>query len=305
MGGDFAPDVTLSGAIYALQFLNQDEELVLFGEEKIILDRLNKEGINSTPLKIVHCPEVIGMGENPAKAYKLKPGSSIVTGFNYLKSNQIDAFTSAGNSGAMMVGATQSVKQIQGVIRPAIASAWPKLTGGWTVLLDVGINPDCRPDILYQYAIIGKIFAQTIYKINNPRIGLLNLGSEEGKGNLLTKSTYEAMKDSSDFNFIGNVEGNELCEDNADVIVCDGFVGNVMLKQAESFYTIVKSRNLVDEFIERFNFENYGGTPILGINSNVVIGHGISNVKAITNMILQTREVIKAKLSDKIKEAFN
>jgi glycerol-3-phosphate acyltransferase PlsX len=170
--------------------------------------------------------------------------------------------------------------------------------------LDVGINVDCKPDVLYQYAILGSLYAQNVYNIDNPRVGLLNIGSEEEKGNLLSKTTFQAMKGTTEFNFIGNVEGNDFFTENVDVIVCDGFVGNVLLKQAEAFYRLIRKRHIVDDFFEKFNFENYGGTPVLGVNAPVIIGHGISNEKAIKNMIIHAREVVHANLPDKIKHAF-
>ena len=173
-----------------------------------------------------------------------------------------------------------------------------------TIVLDVGINPDSKPDVLYQYAILGSLYAEYIYNIQSPKVGLLNIGKEEEKGNLLTKTTYQAMKDTADFNFIGNVEGNDIFDEKVDVIVCDGFVGNVILKQVEAFYDLIKKRETYDEFFEKYNYVDYGGSPILGINAPVVIGHGISNDVAIKNMILNTINVIKANLVDKFKEAF-
>jgi len=245
------------------------------------------------------------MGDHPAKSFAQKPNSSIVIGYRMLKAGEIDGFASAGNTGAMLVGIGFTVKGIPGIIRPAIATIVPTLSGGANILLDVGINPDSRPDVLYQHGILGSLYAEHVLNIDNPRVGLLNIGAEESKGNLVVKSTYELMKGSTDFNFIGNVEGNDFFNDKkVDVIVCDGFVGNVVLKAVEAFYAMIKQRKVEDPFFDRFNFEIYGGTPILGINANVVIGHGISNNVAIMNMILQTREVIEANLIEKIKAFF-
>jgi phosphate acyltransferase len=307
MGGDFAPEATVLGAIMALNELQSSSiEIVLIGKHQAISEVLTRENVNPSLFTIVDATEVIEMGDHPAKTYSKKPDSSIVKGFQMLKEGKIDGFASAGNTGAMLVGAMYSVKSIPGVIRPCIASPLPKDNGKFGLLLDVGLNPDCRPDVLYQYAIIGSIYAEHVYNIPNPRIGLLNIGSEEEKGSLLTKSTHELMKDTHDFNFVGNIEGNELFSDEkADVVVCDGFTGNVVLKNAEGFYSLLRKRNIRDPFIEEnFNFEKYGGTPVLGINSTVVIGHGISNDKAIKNMILHTIEVVKANISEKIQEAF-
>jgi len=305
MGGDFAPEAVLGGVIKALPHLEKTTKLFLFGDSNVIEKYFKNKSIDINTFEVVHCTETIEMAENPAKSFKQKRDSSIVTGFTYLKNYHIDSFASAGNTGAMMIGAMQVIKSIPGIIRPAIATSFPQLNGKANLILDVGINPDCRPDILYQYGIIGSIFSELIYKIKNPRVALLNLGAEEGKGNLLTKATYDLMKDSNDFNFIGNIEGNDLYDDKADVVICEGFVGNIILKKAESFYKIIKSRNINDEFLKKFNFEIYGGTPVLGINSTVIIAHGISNETAIKNMILQTQEVLKVKLTEKIKEAFN
>jgi phosphate acyltransferase len=306
MGGDFAPDAIVRGAIEAQKQLSPEENIVLFGDEKSITRILDEEKVDKSLFEIVHCSEVIGMGEHPAKTFAKKPDSSITVGFTWLAQKKIDGFASAGNTGAMLVGTMYTIKSVPGIIRPAIASYIPVSEEKFNLLLDVGINPDCRPDVLYQYGILGNIYAKLIFGVEKPRVGLLNIGEEEEKGNLVTKSTHELMKDSPDFNFVGNIEGNEVFSDKkADVIVCDGFVGNVVLKEAEAFYHMVKKRNISDPFFEMFNFENYGGTPILGVNAPVIIGHGISNTRAIMNMILQTRTVISTNLCGKIKEAFS
>lgn len=220
-----------------------------------------------------------------------------------LHKKEIDGFASAGNTGAMLVGCMYTIKAIEGIIRPCITGPLPRENGENGIILDVGINSDCRPDVLFQYAILGKIYAEAVHKFKNPKVALLNIGAEEEKGNLITKAAFELMKNTSEFNFIGNIEGNELFTDKADVVVCDGFSGNIVLKQAEAFYTIAKSRNFNDDFFNKFNFESYGGMPILGINSTVMIGHGISGPTAVKNMILHTKEVVDANLCKKIKEA--
>ncbi len=305
MGGDFAPKTTVAGAIMARKELPDDTGIVLIGDREKIVELTGEEGFDPSSFEIVHTTEVIEMGENPAKAFSNKPDSSIVKGFGLLKAGHIDAFASAGNTGAMMAGSMFVIKSIPGIIRPTISAEIPSLTGTSTLLLDVGINPDCRPDVLYQYGIIGSLYSKYIFKIDNPRVGLLNIGSEEEKGNLLTKSTHDLMKGTKDFSFTGNVEGNDLfSNEKADVIVCDGFVGNVILKEAEAFYNLLKSRKVEDEFFERFNFVNYGGTPILGINKPVIIGHGVSNAIAIKNMIINTKVFTDAKLTEKFKEVF-
>jgi len=306
MGGDFAPEATVIGAIEAQKALGNQDELFLFGKEEIISSILKARGEKVEDYQIVDCPDTIEMGENPAKAFANKPASSVVVGYSYLKRKLIDGFASAGSTGAMLVGAMQIIKSIPGIIRPSIASALPKLNGGLTVVLDVGINPDCRPDVLYQYGVLGSIYSREYYKIKDPKVALLNIGSEEGKGNLLTKSAYDLMKDSKDFNFSGNIEAFDIFSNQTiDVIVCDGFVGNVILKQAEAFYEVAKARNINDEFINKLDFEQYGAIPLLGINSVVMIGHGISKATAIKNMIIQTKNFINCNIIEKIKEAFN
>lgn len=306
MGGDYAPDAVIAGAVLAQKHLSNSERITLFGDENAILRLLKNENANVSDFDIVHCSEVIAMGDNPAKTFSKKIDSSIHKGFKHLAEKKIDGFASAGNTGAMLVGTMYTIRSVPGVIRPAIASYIPVSEKKFNLILDVGINPDCRPDVLFRYAILGSLYSKHVFGIDKPRIGLLNIGAEDEKGNLVTKSTFELMKDTSDFHFAGNVEGNDLFSDSkADVFVCDGFVGNVVLKEAEAFYQLIKKRNITDHFFEQFNFENYGGTPILGVNSPVVIGHGISNAKAIMNMILQTRTVISSNLCEKIKEAFN
>ena len=304
MGGDFAPSATVKGALLALQELPAGSQIVLFGDESQIKTELQREHAAADAFDIVHAPDIIGMGEHPTKAFVKKPQSSISVGFHLLKNGLIEGFASAGNSGAMLVGAFYTVKSITGVIRPSITSVLPKENGGVGLILDVGINADCKPDVLNQFAILGSLYAEHVHGITNPKVALLNIGEEEGKGNLLCQAAYSLMKDSEEFNFIGNVEGRNLFNDSADVIVCDGFTGNIVLKQAEAFYALTKKRGLQDEYFDRFNYENYGGTPILGVNGAVMIGHGISNDKAIKNMLLHTAEVIEAKLSEKIKKAF-
>jgi glycerol-3-phosphate acyltransferase PlsX len=244
------------------------------------------------------------MGEHPAKAFKSKPESSIGLGFRYLKTGELDSFASAGNSGAMMVGSMFTIQAIPGVIRPSVTSAIPCPDGSMNILLDVGINADCKPDVLYQFGILGSIYAKEVFSIENPKVGLLSMGEEEEKGTIQIQAAHQLMKDSRDFNFFGNVEGRDLFSGEVDVIVTDGFTGNVMLKEAEAFYSMIKKRGINDEFFNRLNYEIYGGTPVLGVNGNVIIGHGISSARAIKNMIVHSLDVSKAQLVGKIKNAF-
>jgi glycerol-3-phosphate acyltransferase PlsX len=304
MGGDFAPEATVLGAILASEHLKSDVKLVLIGDESSIRNLLSKNTHREDRFEVIHAGETIQNGENPAKAFARKTGSSINLGYKLLMENKIDGFASAGSTGAMMVGAMYTIKSIPGIIRPVITAAVPQLDGSYSILLDVGINPDCKPDVLFQYGLIGSIYANRVYELDNPRIGLINIGSEEEKGNLVVKSAHELMKGTNRFNFVGNIEGNEIFDGKADVLVCDGFVGNIILKQAEAFYKIIRKKGLTDNYFDRFNYENIGGTPLLGVNGNIMIGHGISNDVAIKNMILHTQSVIEANLAQKIKEAF-
>lgn len=304
MGGDFAPGATIDGSILALPQLADNVDIVLIGDEELIKNKLQEHNLQDS-FEIVHAPDNIEMGEHPTKALVKKPNSSIAVGFHLLKKGKIDGFASAGNTGAMFVGGYMSVKPIPGILRPCISSVLPKLDGGVNVILDVGANADCKADVLYQFGILGSLFAEHVCGITTPRVGLLNIGEEETKGNMLTIAAHELMSDSRDFNFCGNIESRHLFDDNCDVIVCDGFSGNVILKQAESIYNLIEKRNIQDEYFSRFNYETYGGTPILGLNKTVVIGHGISNKIAIKNMIVLTADVVEADLTTKILNNFN
>jgi glycerol-3-phosphate acyltransferase PlsX len=303
LGGDFAPNATIHGAIMAQKQLPETDRIVLIGDQDVILSFLHEEKVDPDKFEIVDAPDLIEMDEQPTKALINKPNSSISVGFRMLKHKEIQAFASAGSSGAMMVGAIYSVNTIQGIIRPSTPAYIPKENGGSTVLIDVGTNPDAKPDVMYQFGILGSLFAEHVFHVKQPRVGLLNIGTEEKKGSLTTQSAFQLMKDSKDFHFVGNVEGRELFRDNVDVIVCDGFVGNIVLKQVEAMYRVLVKRGMKDAYLDRFNYENYGGTPILGVNSTVLVGHGISNAVAIRRMIIMAREVHEAKLAQKIKHA--
>lgn len=303
MGGDYAPGAILEGAFDALGHLAPGEEIVLIGDEKVLRNQAKRENIDLYEFKLVPSTEVIEMGEHPARAFSQKRNSSIAVGYRLLKESEIDGFASAGNTGAMLVGASYTVNVIPGVFRPALVLAVPTSDGGKSVLLDVGLNPDCKPDVLLQYAKLGSLYAKYVLGINKPSVGLLNIGEEETKGSVAVRGAHELLKDNPAVDFVGNVEANVLFTGSmTDVVVCDGFVGNIIIKQGEAFYSIYKERNLKDEFFERLNFENFGGTPVVGINANVVIGHGISRRRAVVNMILQTRDVINADLAKKITE---
>ena len=305
MGGDFSPEKTIHGAVLAHNELPTDISIVLFGRETEILAELKQHNCSQHQFEIVDCAEVIEMGEHPTKAFKTKLVSSITKGFKALAKDEIDGFASAGNTGAMFVGGFYSVKAIEGVLRPVISTLIPREDGGVSVLLDVGANADCKPDVLYQFGILGSLFSEHVCGIKKPKVSLLNLGKEKTKGNMLTQSTYRMMENNRDYYFVGNIEGRDIFDSNIDVIVCDGFTGNIVLKEAEAFYKLIKKRGLEDDYFNRFNYENYGGTPILGLNKTVIIGHGISNEVAIKNMITLTKDVIEADLVSKIKNNLN
>ena len=303
MGGDFAPEAAVLGAILAYKEIS-DSKLVLIGDKDVAVKILQDNNFDPANFEFVHTTEVIGMGEHPTKAIVQKPNSSITVGYNLLKEGKIQAFSSAGNTGAMLVGAMFSVKTIPGVSRPAITTIVPKLKGGLGVLLDVGANADCKPDNLLQFGILGSLFCEFIYGVKNPRVGLINIGEEEEKGNMLSLAAHPLLKEEKQINFVGNVEGRDLFTDTADVFVCDGFTGNVILKLAESFYVISLKKGFNDEFFNKFNYEQYGGSPILGINAPVVVGHGISNPEAIKNMVLLSKNMIESNLVNKMQQAF-
>jgi fatty acid/phospholipid synthesis protein PlsX len=301
MGGDFAPEAVVLGAIEAQKQFS-DVRLVLIGDKARIEEILVREGADIASFDIVHTDQVIEMGEHPVKAFSSKPQSSIAIGFKLLMENEIQGFASAGSTGGMMVGAMYTIKQIPGLLRPAIASPIPVSLDKKAILLDVGLNPDCKPEVLVQYAMLGSVYAKYVLGIDNPRVGLLNIGEEEEKGSILTQATHGLLKEANGLNFIGNIEGHDVFHGKADVIVTDGFTGNVLLKTAESFYDLLRKQGIKNDFFEGFNFENIGGTPVLGVNGVVIIGHGISNAKAIKNMIKQAIDCANGGIVEHIRE---
>lgn len=305
MGGDFAPEAVIKGALLAVQQLNEDDEILLIGKEDVIKPLLEEYGYTGAGIKVYHASQVIEMGEHPTKALTQKPDASIAVGYGLLKARQVDAFCSAGNTGAMLVGAMFSVKAIEGILRPSIASLVPKLSGGFGMILDVGANAECKPEVLEQFGEIGAIYAKYVLEIENPKVGLMNLGEEEGKGTLTTQAAYQRLKANSSINFIGNIEGRDLFNDRADVIVCDGYTGNIILKMAESFYDILCDKGITDPFFDNFNYEAIGGSPILGINGNAVIGHGVSSPLAICSMVLQAQKMVASKISERFRKNYS
>jgi glycerol-3-phosphate acyltransferase PlsX len=304
MGGDFAPDQSCLGIqrfLEADQF--PDAQIVAYGT-CAHLESLQKT-YSPNRLEIIPTTDHVEMDEHPTKVYKEKPGSAFALGFSDLSQSKIDSFISAGNTGAMLVGATMIVKPINGVSRPTIPTIVPCVNGKTGLLLDVGINADCKPENLEQFAILGSNYAEHVQKVANPRVALLNIGEEEGKGNLLAKAAYELLKMNPHINFVGNIEGRDLFLHKADVIVCDGYTGNIVLKLAESIYHVFGEMcGIEDEYIRRFNHSQYGGTPVLGINKSVIVAHGISNAIAFEQMLGLAYEIAKSDLPSTLQGKF-
>lgn len=303
MGSDHGPVVPIRAAVMAAKELPADARLVLIGDAAAITAGIAAEGGDPAAFDIVPSQDDITFQDNPTRALQAKPKSSISIGFHLLKEGRIDAFASTGNTGAMLVGSVFSVKPIPGVIRPCIPSVVPKENGSYGILVDVGANADCKADVLAQFGLLGSMLAKHVYHIAEPKVGLLNIGEEEKKGDLLRQAAFELMREQQQYRFIGNVEGRDLFNDKADVYVTDGFTGNVVLKAVEAFHDLLEQRGVHEPFFDRFNYENYGGLPVLGVNGNVIIGHGISNAATVKNMILFTREVVESRLNDRIREA--
>ena len=326
MGGDFAPEVAIEGAIMALNKIDKDSRIVLFGDEKRILDLLKKHNCSADKFDIVATTEVIEMGDHPAKSFIAKKDSSMAVGFRQLAEGKIDGFASAGSTGAMMVGCMQVVKPIKGVIRPVISTFIPIIMNRRGLLLDVGLNVDAKPEVLTQYGLLGSIYAEAVLGIEKPRIALLNIGEEEGKGNAQAKATYELLKEQKGINFVGNVESSYIFTGKyCDVVISDGFVGNVILKMAEAMYRINTRLNPFKpwllkllrpvlepmcpklyyhmNFWNALNYESVGGTIVIGVNAPVMIGHGGSSAKAICSMICTMERNIESRVCDKLREA--
>lgn len=304
MGGDFSPLEAVKGVQLYLSQSSAPAVLWLVGDQQKLRPLLAEHAIPERAVRVVDAPQVIEMNEHPTRALKEKQQSSIAIGFHLLATGKMDAFISAGNTGAMLVGAHYMLKPIEGIQRPTISTVLPKENGGTGVLLDVGLNADCKPENLNQFAVLGSLYAQHILDIPQPRVGLLNIGEEEGKGNILTQAAYPLLKENGQIRFIGNIEGRDLLMDKADVMVCEGYTGNVILKLAESLYDISSRHRIESEFFDRFDFEYYGGTPLLGVTKPVIIGHGISRGKSFLNMVKLAQKMLETDLLGKMKESF-
>ncbi len=292
-GGDYAPTAVLEGLEKALPLLQNQTQVHLFGLEE------DFQNLPSGNWQSHRCSEVIGMHEHPVKALQLKGDSTLLRAFKALKMGAIDVLASAGHSGAMMVASMQVLGPIPGISRPAVVSVFPKLNGGKMVVLDVGINVDAKPEQFLEFAKLGKAYAQSVLNIAEPRLALLNTGEESSKGNLLYQKAHSLLRE-GESNFGGNLEARYLYDNDFDVILCDGFTGNMVLKQTEAFYNLATKRGISDPFIDRLNYEEYGGSPILGINGNVILAHGASGPEAIKSMILSAESFALANFVQQI-----
>lgn len=321
MGGDYAPQNAIVGAVQALN-INNDFELYLVGQKNEIISLLKKNNLSFDEKFIVNADQVIEMGESPTTAIKSKPDSSIVVGAKLVKEKKADAFVSAGNTGAMMSASTLIIGRIPGVGRPTIGAEIPNIYGT-CYLYDVGAGKDAKPIHLLEYAIMGTIYAREMGGVSNPSVGVLSMGEEEGKGNEVANEAYNLLKNSK-LNFVGNVEGRDILTGKVDVVVCDGFVGNILLKFGEAVPKLLKhlleqtaKKNLIDALkivlvkstlkkaLKSLDYQEHGGVPLLGVNGISIIGHGSSTPKAITNMVLKAKLMYDKKLVEKIQKSIN
>lgn len=304
MGGDYAPKVAIDGVLLALSELPSSVKLTLVGREDEISAALNERGVSDDRIIIQHAQDVVEMHEHPTKAFSQKPNSSISVGFKLLKAGQVDAICSAGNTGAMMVNSLFVLKTYGNILRPPIAGFFPMKDGKSSLMLDIGANADCKPDVLVQFAELGSLYAKLYFGIESPRVALLNIGEEETKGSAVALATHQLLKVDDKINFVGNIEGRDLFEGVADVVVTEGFTGNVIFKMGESFYEYANSKNIKDPLIDRMNYEVVGGSPIIGVKGNVIVAHGISSPVAIKNMILLAQRQVESGVNAKIAEVF-
>lgn len=318
MGGDYAPGKIISGAIKASRLYN-DITIVLVGNENAVKEELSNQQYNENHFEIIHTEEVIDMEESPTRAIRKKKKSSIIKGLEIVKERRVDAFVSAGNTGAVMAGSLFKIGRIKGIKRPSILINFPSIIGQ-TIVMDNGANADCKPEHLLEFAIMGQVYARQISGVNKPRIGLLSIGEEKEKGNQLVKETYELFKnDSRIINFIGNVEGRDIFNGNCDLVICDGFVGNVVLKTTEGvanfMFKLLKealTKNfraklgalLLKPYLkvlkDKTDYRQYGGAPLLGIDGVVIISHGSSDEIAIMNAVKVARNTIKENIVELI-----
>jgi glycerol-3-phosphate acyltransferase PlsX len=321
MGGDHAPESEVAGSVAAAREFGH--EVILVGQEPVLRERLRAfPEAAHLPIRIVHASEVITMHDSAAKAVRTKKDSSIRVGCRLVRDGEADAFVSAGNTGAVMATAKMVLRPIRGVERPALASVFPTAKGPDhpAVMADVGANVDCTPNMLAQFALMGEIYARAIFGYASPRVGILSIGEEEHKGNELTKATTPLLKDLP-INFIGNVEGRDLYSGDVEVVVCDGFIGNVALKVSEGLVETIRhilkssleatitrkigyalSKPAFQDFRKRLDYSEYGGAPLLGVQGCTIVCHGRSNSNAIKNAIRVAAEFSSAGVTQQIEQ---
>lgn len=321
MGGDNAPLEVIKGAVAAVNE-NDKINVILVGKEDVINSNLKNFTYNENQIKVQNASQIIENCEAPTTAMREKKDSSIIVGLNLLKSGQASGFVSAGSTGAILTAATMISKRIKGVNRPALATLLPTENNKYVFVMDVGANMDCKPNFLLQFAKMGQIYMENVLNVPNPKIGLVNVGAEEEKGDTLTRETFQLLKEDTSLNFVGNIEAREISKGNVDVVVCDGFVGNVILKLSEgivkSFSNIIKtqiksnllyslggllSKGAFKNIKKMFDYSEIGGAPFLGLNHIVVKAHGSSNYNAIKNAINQCHKFIENDLVSKIEQS--
>lgn len=323
MGGDQAPSVVVEGAVRAARQAEGRFEILLFGPEDMLRAELARHDAGGLPLHLVDAPEVIGMAEAPTTAVKTKPASSIHRGLAAHKQGHADVFVSAGNTGAVMAAALFILGRLPGVARPTLVGYYPSAES-FSLVVDVGSNVDCKPEHLVQFAQMGALYAERILRRETPTVGLLNIGEEPGKGNEQTKAAYALLSETPGLHFRGNIEGRDLLHHAADVIVCDGFVGNVILKVGESVATALPGMlrremarqgctpdeqalvaRVIRGVLRPFDYEEYGGAPLLGVDGHVIIGHGGSSARAVERMIEVAVEMARQDVARSIASALN
>lgn len=325
MGGDHAPEVVVEGSIAATARFPDDLTVILVGREDEIRSFLPESEDDSLPpgIEIVHADQVIEMSESPTSALKTKPNSSIHVGLGLLAQGDVASFVSVGNTGAVMAVSIFVTKRIDGVLRPSLASYYPTAKS-FCIVLDVGANVECKPEHLVQFAKMGRVYIERVHQRENPTIALMNIGEESSKGNDLVKEAYKLLQAETELNFIGNIEGRDLMAHGADIVICDGFVGNIMLKLGESVATILvemlKSEvegmkltwderatvaKVVGTVKKRFDYEEFGGAPLLGIRGNIMIGHGGSTAKAIERLVVAGAEMARHTVAASITEVIS
>jgi len=318
MGGDNAPDEIIAGALESVEQLDKDDELILVGPEEIIEAQLPSLKSRKGAISVVHAPDVIGMAEVPIETLRKKPKSSIAVLAKLAKLGQADSVISAGNTGACVAAFQMRMRNLSGVNRPGIAVVFPTPEGP-VVICDVGANIACKPIHLYQYGVMASIYSRHLLDIQNPRVGLMSIGAEDAKGNEIVKKARELIKSDKNMNFVRNIEGRDIFEGTCDVVICDGFVGNVILKLTESLvdglfraikYELMeeklrlamKFKPVMKRIYDKYDYNTYGGAPLLGVNGTALICHGASKSRTIRNAILASKRFYTEKINDKIVE---